>query len=258
MSQQVACFCFHEVADDPRATGFQRPGARPFTLTRRAFTHHLDAIADSPWRPEPVTGLEPEAAGRHLLLTFDDGGRSAIEAADELGRRGWRGHFFVVTSRIGSSTFLDVSGIRYLQSCGHVVGSHSHTHPDIFRELSFGAMLAEWTTSAQTLSDLLGAPCDAASVPGGEISPLVLASGAVAGFRWLFTVEPELRPRNVAGCRIYGRYLVKTGTSPERVRRLARFQGWGGALAVRQLKAAARRAMPPLYRYVVARRVREA
>jgi len=258
LSQEVAGFCFHEVTDDPRSTGFQRPGAEPFRLSRRAFAEHLDAIAGSPWPPCLVGELAGRGPGRQLLLTFDDGGRSALYAADELSRRGWRGHFFVVTSRIGSRTFLDASAIRYLHQCGHVIGSHSHTHPDIFRELSRGAMLAEWRTSAARLSELLGTACDAASVPGGEISPAVLASGAEAGMRFLFTVEPRIRPWRVGECRVFGRYMVKQGTAPSRVGRMARFRGWTGALAVRRVKAVARRSMPPLYRYVVSQRAREA
>ncbi len=258
MSGEAAGFCFHEVTDDPCSSGFQRPGAVPFRLTRRAFAEHLDAIADSPWSPCAVQELAGHGAERSLLLTFDDGGRSALHAADELGRRGWRGHFFVVTNRIGSSTFLDASAIRYLHQCGHVIGSHSHTHPDIFRELSPAAMLAEWRTSSWILADLLGAACDAASVPGGEISPAVLASGAAAGVRFLFTVEPRVRPWWVRECRVFGRFMVKAGTAPSRVARLARFQGWTRALAVRRVKAVARRSVPPLYRYVVSQRAREA
>jgi peptidoglycan/xylan/chitin deacetylase (PgdA/CDA1 family) len=258
LSQEVAGFCFHEVTEDPRSTGFQRPGAVPFTLTRRVFTNHLDAIADSPWSPRRVTELADTPSPRCLLLTFDDGGRSALDAADELSRRGWRGHFFIVTGRVGAPTFLGAAEIRYLHECGHVIGSHSHTHPDIFRELSPGAMREEWSTSAALLSDWLGTPCEAASVPGGEISPAVLESGAAVGFRFLFTVEPRVRPWNVRECRVFGRYMVKVGTPPSRVGRLAQFRGWTGALAVRRLKAVARRSVPPLYRYVVAQRGREA
>jgi hypothetical protein len=258
LSKEIAGFCFHEVTDHPRSTGFQRRGAVPFRLTRRQFAAHLDAIARSPWLPRRVTDLEAAGDARSLLLTFDDGGRSALDAADELGRRGWRGHFFVITGRVGTATFLGVEDIRYLHRCGHVIGSHSHTHPDIFRELSPAAMLEEWRTSAAFLSDLLGVPCEAASVPGGEISPAALESGAGAGFRYLFTVEPVVRPGRVRECRIFGRYLVKAATTPARVGQLAQFRGWTAALALRRLKGVARRTAPPLYRYVVGQRTREA
>jgi peptidoglycan/xylan/chitin deacetylase (PgdA/CDA1 family) len=257
LSQEVASFCFHEVTDDPRSTGFQRPGAVPFTLDRQAFARHLDAIAESRWSPQRVTDLEERTPERCLLLTFDDGGKSALEAAEQLGRRGWRGHFFIITSRIGTATFLGADAIRSLHAGGHIIGSHSHTHPDIFRELSPAAMRDEWRTSADILANLLGAPCEAASVPGGEISPSVLASGAEAGFRFLFTVEPQVHPMMVQGCRVFGRYMVKVGTSPTRVGQLARFQGWTRALAARRLKALARRSAPALYRYIVNQRTRE-
>jgi hypothetical protein len=116
----------------------------------------------------------------------------------------------------------------------------------------------EWRTSAALLSDVLGAPCTTASVPGGEISRAVLKSGADAGFRSLFTVEPRVRPWIVGGCRVFGRFMVKARTPAGRVRELARFKGWTGALAERQLKAVARRSFPGVYRYVVRRRTREA
>jgi peptidoglycan/xylan/chitin deacetylase (PgdA/CDA1 family) len=215
----------------------------------------LDRIGAAGASPGLVTQLG--TADRHILLTFDDGGRSALAAADELERRGWHGHFFIVTGRIGSRTFLAREDIRELRQRGHVVGSHSHTHPDIFRELPVEQMRAEWRTSADLLSDLLGEPCEAASVPGGEISTVVLQSASDTGFRFVFTVEPVLRPSKVGECTVLGRFLVKAATGPSRVDQLARFRGWGSALAVRRLKAVARRSVPPLYRYVVARRARE-
>jgi peptidoglycan/xylan/chitin deacetylase (PgdA/CDA1 family) len=198
-----------------------------------------------------------ERPGRHLHLTFDDGGKSALHAAEELDRRGWRGHFFIVTDRIGCRTFLNRAEIRRLHERGHRIGSHSHTHPNIFRELAPAQMLEEWRVSSGILSDLLGAPCEHAAVPGGDISELVLRTADSAGFRFLFTVEPELQPRLVGRCRVLGRCLIKTGMSPERVAELARGEGWGSALAVRRLKVLARRACPPLYRQLVRQRTRE-
>jgi peptidoglycan/xylan/chitin deacetylase (PgdA/CDA1 family) len=253
----VAALAFHEVTDHPSDTGFQRPGAVPFTLSRAAFERCLDRIADAPVAPTLVTDADVALPGRRLLLTFDDGGRSALDAADAIARRGWRGHFFVVTSRIGSRTFLAARMIRLLRDAGHVVGSHSHTHPDICRELPPARMAEEWRVSAEILADLLGEPCEWASVPGGEISPTVLATAADAGFRFIFTIEPTLRPAAIGGAWILGRHLVKARMPTERIGELAEFRGWRGALVTRRLKGLVRRAVPPLYRHIVARRTRE-
>src|SRR5712691_10471279 len=102
-------------------------------------------------------------------------------------------------------------------------------------------MMAEWRVSVDVLSDLLGQPCTAASVPGGEISPVVLRSGAEAGFCFLFTVEPELRPFELHGCWILGRGLVKARMSASRLNALVHFRGWTSALVVRRLRGLARR-----------------
>jgi len=247
----VASFGYHDVTDDPATSGFQRPAALAFKHTRRAFAEHLAHIATAGLVPELVVNIEFARPGRHLLLTFDDGGKSAVYVSDELSRLGWRGHFFIVTSRIGGPTFLDASEIRYIRSCGHVVGSHSHTHPDIFRDEPPERMAEEWRVSCAILAEILNEPCLVASVPGGDISPTVLRSAPAAGLQYLFTSEPWLAPRQVDGCRVLGRFGPKVATPPTRVGALAQFRGWDRALLVRRLKGLARRSLPALYRSYV-------
>lgn len=255
---EVAGLMYHDVVDDPAASGFLRPGALPYKLTRAAFGAHLDAIAAGGCAPTRVDAVDVAEPGRRLLLTFDDGGASALWIADALERRGWRGHFFIVTSLIDRPRFLTRAEIRDLASRGHVIGSHSHTHPDICRDLPADQMLAEWRVSRGALADLLGQPCQSASVPGGDISGRVLRAASVAGYHYVFTSEPWLTPHWVGGAWVLGRFSVKTSTSARRVGELARFRGWQLALFQRRLKVAARRAAAPLYRRYVARLTHDA
>ncbi len=156
---ELATFTYHDVTDDPSDSGFQRPAAMRYKLSRAAFARHLDAIgAGGP--PSRIFDVNLAIPGRHRLLTFDDGGQSAVAEADEIARRGWLGHFFVVTRLIGTRRFLTVSEVRYLRSCGHVIGSHSHTHPDIFREQPRTRMDDEWRVSSDILAQILGEPCE--------------------------------------------------------------------------------------------------
>ena len=253
MSAMVASFGYHDVTDDPAESGFQRPGAFPFKLSCRAFEEHLERLAAAGRNPALVNELNLAIPGRHLLLTFDDGGKSAIRIADALSSRGWKGHFFITTGLLGTRTFLSAGQVRELRSEGHLVGSHSHSHPSIYRELDRGRMVVEWRQSCDILAQLLGEPCVAASVPGGEISPAVLRSADAAGIRYLFTSEPWLEPRVVGGCWVLGRFFAKASTSSSEIGRLAAFQGWTNRLVVRRLKALARRSVPPLYRWYVRR-----
>ena len=244
----VASFGYHDVADDPTASGLQRPGALAYKLTGSLFARHLAEIAAGPCAPALITQLDLTQPGRHLLLTFDDGGRSALHAGEELARRGWKGHFFIVTNRIGQREFLDAGDIRHLRQCGHVIGSHSHTHPNVFRELEWGRMLEEWRVSRDCLAQLLGEACTVASVPGGDISDRVLESAGQAELQHLFTSEPTVTPQRVGGCWILGRFVAKATTPDWRVRQLAQFRGWGSAMLVRRVKNGARLLLPGLYR----------
>ena len=252
----AASFGYHEVTDDPAAAGFQRPGALPYKHTRDAFARDLAAIAAGPCPPERVTDTDLSSPDRHVFLTFDDGGKSAVWIADALAGRGWKGHFFIVTGLIGTRTFLTAQEVRYLRETGHVVGSHSDTHPDIFREQPFDRMVEEWRISRDRLAQLLGEPCATASVPGGDISRQVLQSADAAGLSYLFTSEPVLTPERVGACWVMGRYMPKAWTPSARIGELAAFRGWRSALLVRRLKGAARRMFPQLYRHYVYRTTR--
>src|SRR5207245_2482839 len=113
---ELATFTYHDVTDDPSDSGFQRPAAMRYKLTRAAFARHLDAIGVG-GPPSRIFDVNLAIPGRHHLLTFDDGGQSAVAVADEIARRGWLGHFFVVTRLIGTRRFLTVSEVRYLPRC---------------------------------------------------------------------------------------------------------------------------------------------
>lgn len=99
---------FHEVTDDPMTTGFQRASAHPYKHPVREFQADLNQIMRCGGRPERIDAIgEGE---RHLLLTFDDGGKSALTATDILQTRGWLGHFFIVTGLLGTPHFLSKKG----------------------------------------------------------------------------------------------------------------------------------------------------
>jgi peptidoglycan/xylan/chitin deacetylase (PgdA/CDA1 family) len=256
---EVAGLMYHEVTDDPKTSGFQRAAALPYTFSRRAFARHLDAIAHGPVTPELVTDIDFARLGheRHLLLTFDDGGASALYTAEELHKRGWRAHFLIVTARLGERTFLKPADIRTLRAAGHIVGTHSHTHPDIFRSLSAEMMATEWRVSRAILESLLGEPCIAASVPGGDISPAVFESVTEAGIQYLFTSEPHLRPERIGQTWVLGRVILKSGVSAATIRQLVSFRGWQRMQLLRRLGGWARSLSPSLYAQYVRLRTRE-
>lgn len=212
---------YHDVVDDADLDGSGRPGpaAATFKLEVAQFRRHVAAIACAT-HVRPATALELLEGchdKRPWLITFDDGGLSALHpVVDVLESAGWRGHFLVVTDCIGTSGYLHASHIRELHGRGHIIGSHSCSHPTRMSSCGWSTLMSEWGRSVEALSDILGETVSVASVPGGYYSHRVARAAARAGIRALFTSEPATRAGMVDGCLVLGRYSIRRGT-PERV-----------------------------------------
>jgi peptidoglycan/xylan/chitin deacetylase (PgdA/CDA1 family) len=215
---------YHDVVpSESDASGFAGAGPTRYKLTTAVFASHLDVLEGALHTPPEIVDdlLEGSAEPSSWLLTFDDGGASALAVGDELSRRGWRGHFFITTGRMGESAFLDESGIVDLRQMGHVIGSHSVSHPSRMSSLSNGELLEEWRASTETLSALLGERIRSASVPGGYYSKRVAMAAAEAGLEALFTSEPVRTTRHASGCLVIGRVSIKTTTTARDAARIA-------------------------------------
>lgn len=232
---------YHDVvpAGRPEVSGFQSPDADIYKLSVEEFDRHLAAIAASAQAPlaTMATALTPGGEGRPVLMTFDDGGASAARIADTLEALGWRGHFFITTDYIGTPGFMGPEGLRELRRRGHVVGSHSASHPPRMSACTPAQLDHEWADSVRRLSDILGERVDVASVPGGYYSRAVAESAARAGIRVLFNSEPVTRLHEVDGCLVVGRFGVQQGVPAswaaavargDRAPRLRRWLFWNG------------------------------
>jgi peptidoglycan/xylan/chitin deacetylase (PgdA/CDA1 family) len=242
---------FHDVfIDDPGESGFVSAAANRYKLTVADFDAQIDGVAAA--RTEPpilasafehrlptrlngvsyddrnvVAGITPFA------ITVDDGGESYYTTvAERLERRGWRGHCLVTTDFIGGRGFLSRTQIRALAERGHVIGSHSASHPARFNTLPFHRIATEWARSRAALEDIIGQRVDVASVPGGSYSPVVARAACEAGIRVVFTSEPITRVAASSGCVLVGRFTIRRGDANDLARRLvsassgARARAW--------------------------------
>ncbi len=236
---------YHDVAcvAELDRTGFPGPAAARYKLDVAAFEAHLDAIE--------ATGVSvgSVSSGAGAALTFDDGGASALLAAEMLERRGWRGQFFVTTGRIGTPGFLTAGEVSGLAGRGHEIGSHSDTHPTYMGTLTADQLAREWRVSRETLAAILGEPPGSAAVPGGFLSRAVVQEAARAGYRVLMTSQPSARPRRVDGMLVHGRFTIWAATPPARAAayatgsapaRIGLWLGW-------QVKTVPKRVSPKAY-----------
>ena len=214
----MTALLYHDVLRDPRNpdSGFPGADANIYKLSEAAFERHLSAIGGSGAAvfagPAETLGSvvrRPEI----VILTFDDGGVSGWPVtSDCLARRGWRGVFFVTTGYIGTPGFLSADAIRGLVKEGHVVGSHSVSHPARMAALTPDELRHEWAESRATLENILGSKVTCGSIPGGYYSESVAEAAAAAGYRLVFTSEPRRRPWDRGEVQLAGRFSVVRNT----------------------------------------------
>jgi peptidoglycan/xylan/chitin deacetylase (PgdA/CDA1 family) len=222
---------YHDVVPpgDDDASGFPCAGSAHYKLTTMDFAAHVEAIARAQRGRSLVAAdlLRQKPALADLLLTFDDGGVSAATvAADLVEKHGWRGHFFISTDYLNSPTFLSSAQVRELHRRGHVIGSHSCSHPERISSCSPDELRREWRQSCNVLANVIGEPVTTASVPGGFYSRAVAEAAAQAGIRVLFNSEPTTRTFTVDGCLIVGRFTVYRGMSASSTAALVSGRVW--------------------------------
>jgi peptidoglycan/xylan/chitin deacetylase (PgdA/CDA1 family) len=206
---------YHDVIDESSEAPALGPVRMHYKLDRRDFCKHLRCIRLQSAEVNVQT-IDRFRTWRHeqpVFLTIDDGALSGYTCvADELELHNWRGHFFVTTDWIGQPGFMDRWQIRELRDRGHVIGSHSRTHPERMSQLSWSELLKEWFESCDVLSGILGERVRVASVPGGFYSQRVAEAAATSGIGVLFNSEPTSSATVVDGCLVLGRYSIQRST----------------------------------------------
>jgi len=209
---------YHDVVPQGRddASGFPGAGPARYKLEYDEFDRHLRALSLATRTPPgDVTATWSTGRPPAWLLTFDDGGASAVRIAETLAEYGWQGHFFITANRIDHTAFVARDDIRAIRELGHVIGSHSYSHPQRMSRCSWNELVREWDESVRILSDILGEQVVTASVPAGYYSKKVARAAASVGIKALFNSEPVTRVHEADGCLVLGRFTLQRGAPPD-------------------------------------------
>ena len=202
---------YHDIVTiDDKMSGFQNESAFQYKVEEDAFEEQVKALQ-----------------GKDVVFTFDDGGMSFLtKAAPILEKYGRKGIFFISTKYINTPGFLSTEQVRELAIRGHVIGSHSHTHPDIFTRLSKEEIIQEWAMSSAVLSEILERPISTASIPNGYGSKEILDAAIEQGYQSIYTSLPTTKTTPYRGSEVIGRYVVHDSMTTFDVLRLVTSRGY--------------------------------
>lgn len=238
-------FLYHEAVNNPIDSGFQRDSALPYKHKIEEFYTNIDIIVKK--RKNIITIDKLNSYDNATLLTFDDGGKSALFIAKYLEKYNLRGHFFITTSLIGDKYFLTKAEILDLHKRGHIIGSHSHSHPNVFKSLSYKMMKLEWSESKSILEDILKTKVNSCSIPGGDANTDSYLSAQESGYEIVFDSEPVIEIRKLKNLIILGRICPKAGTSFKQIEEFCELKGIKKQYYIRKLKKLIKVIFFPIY-----------
>lgn len=156
-------------------------------------------------------------SSRKIVISFDDGYASCFEKGlDALESFGCRAIQFLVCGRIGKTNDWDSTGeaimnksqIRQWLAAGHLIGSHTVTHPVLTRLPATDAR-EEIHASRKWLEDTFGVAVNHFSYPLGAFNDQVLGMVREAGYETAVTTK-------------YG--VNDAGTNPHTLRRILAYR----------------------------------
>jgi peptidoglycan/xylan/chitin deacetylase (PgdA/CDA1 family) len=182
-----------------------------YSVTSSQFDAHLDLV-DQVSR-EGVPGF-PQP-----LVTFDDGHISNFDCAVPiLEKHRISAIFFVTTEWIGKrQEFMSWAQLREILSLGHSVQSHGATHR-LLTSCSPAVLLEEVQRSKKVIEDALGIGVASISIPGGRWNSRVLEACQKSAYSHVYTSDPTVQKRLLAGVEVHGRLMVHRTMTPAKLR----------------------------------------
>ena len=172
-------------------------------LAERRFARQLAELRAAGFasRALPEVRREQDPRNPGIALTFDDGFASVLRhGLGPLSAHGFRATQFLVADRLGQSNtwdleageapepLMDGAQVRDWLASGHLIGSHTLSHPRLTR-LPPAAAREEIAASKKKLEDLFGVPIELFCYPYGDWNESVSEAVQAAGYRAACTTE---------------------------------------------------------------------
>lgn len=212
--------------------GLHADGAGPghfdpvYSVHPDRFARQLDGLLAKGYRTVRLDAAcdHPNAAGKSVVISFDDGDVSnALVALPLLRQRGMVAEFFITSDFIGQPGWLDADGIRALAEAGMGIGSHGRSHR-FLEDLDAGEMEAELRDSKTRLEAICRRPVDAIALPGGRGARREHEAARALGYRHLLGSVPGTN-RHPGSARWLQRIAVTRDMSERRFHDLVQWRG---------------------------------
>ena len=172
----VPVLCYHQIRDwRPSESRISRGLATPPAL----FAQQMAYLSENGWHPislatyyEHIVHATP-LPSRPIVLTFDDGHESQMDAVPVLQKYKFPATFFLMTVVIGKKHWITSDQIRSLDAAGFTIGAHTYDHQNLAK-LPGAAFQRQIDLPRQELERIVNHPIKFFAYPYGAWNTVAL------------------------------------------------------------------------------------
>ncbi|MBC7329439.1 polysaccharide deacetylase family protein [bacterium] len=171
LEEKVPILMYHHIRVPP--AGAKRL-ERLLTVTPDDFYKQMEALYKAGYRTISLSELFERKWEKKFIITFDDGYKDVLtEAYLILSHFGFKATIFVIVNEIGKPGHLNWWDIKFSESQGWEIGSHTMSHLNL-THLSPSQHWKEIYESKRKLEERLGHPIYFISYPQGKFNEQVI------------------------------------------------------------------------------------
>jgi len=211
---KASILMYHHIGPLPQGADDIRKG---LTVSKTTFDSQMKKLKDGGYNVitlnELYSKIPTSVPEKTVVLTFDDGYEdNASEALPILQKYGFRGTFFIITSKVASADYMNEDQIKDLVKNGNEIGSHTVYH--IGLDTVKGPTLDNEIKDSKTYLDkLLNQNTTSFCYPAGKFSDEAKADLLKDGYRIAVTTEASKGTFSTDNIYQVPRYRVNPGST---------------------------------------------
>lgn len=162
---RYSCLMYHHI---------EEPATMKFSVSPDRFMSQMEALTRLGVRSWLPDGNAVPSAGNHCFITFDDGHKSNLFAAELMRDLGLKGCFYVVKDfALNNPAYLDEAEIKAVSEMGHMIGVHGKVHA-WWTESDDRTLAADLLETKSWIEYLTGKAVVTCAAVGGKLNARVI------------------------------------------------------------------------------------
>jgi peptidoglycan/xylan/chitin deacetylase (PgdA/CDA1 family) len=179
---RVVFLMYHELEKPGRALSESDPGYTRYIVQLSDFRSQMELVKSKGWRGVNTGEAIRSFKEKTVAITFDDGCETdLLFVAPVLKEMGFNATLYITSGWLGRPGHLTHLQLRELSSLGFEIGCHSMNHVYL-TDLDEAALRREIVDAKSQLEQIIGAPVEHLSCPGGRFNDHVAAAARNAGY----------------------------------------------------------------------------